>query len=422
MEVESFMNKIAEELNRYPQNYWDFKGITKSGIHDIGKYPATMVPDMQYQLLSVISKHINNKNITLLDPFCGSGTTLVIAQELGINSVGIDINPYATLLSFVKTHKYNRTDVCDAISTIKSNLEKESKFSIYDFYNIKKWFRDDIINSLSQIRHCILLEKSQDIRKFFWICLSEVIFKFSNDRTSTFKLHALPKEKIDLIEDKCIEYFIKIINDNSEHLNYSNTTSSNIIYGDSSSIINNKLKGEFDIICTSPPYGDNPTTVTYGQASILFLKWIDSKDLYCSQELLEKYTTIDKISVGGEKRKIINTKDIKSLKDFLDKISLKKQAKVINFFEDYYISLKCMKKCLSKSGYLIMTVGNRSVDTVRQPLDNITIEIAGKMGLQVVSKFNRNILYKKTPLTLSMTENEKVVKSISEETILIFTK
>lgn len=422
MEVENYMNKIAEELNRYPQDYWDFKGITKSGIHNIGKYPATMVPDMQYQLLSVIRKHLNNKNITLLDPFCGSGTTLVIAQELGINSVGIDINPYATLLSFVKTHKYNRTDVCDAISTIKNNLEQESNFPIYDFDNIKKWFRDDIIKSLSQIRYCILLEKNQDIRKFFWICLSEVIFKFSNDRTSTFKLHALPKEKIDLIEDKCIEYFIKIINDNSEHLNYSNTTSSNIIYGDSSSIINNKLKGEFDIICTSPPYGDNPTTVTYGQASILFLKWIDSKDLYCSQELLEKYTTIDKISVGGEKRKIINTKDIKLLKDFLDKISLKKQAKVINFFEDYYISLKCMKKCLSKSGYLIMTVGNRSVDTVRQPLDNITIEIAGKMGLQVVSKFNRNILYKKTPLTLSMTENEKVVKSISEETILIFTK
>lgn len=191
MEVESFMNKIAEELNRYPQDYWDFKGTTKSGIHNIGKYPATMVPDMQYQLLSVVSKHLNNKNITLLDPFCGSGTTLVIAQELGINSVGIDINPYATLLSFVKTNKYDKADVYNAISTIKSNLEQGLNFPIFDFYNIKKWFRDDIIKSLSQIRHCILLEKSQDIRKFFWICLSEVIFKFSNDRTSTFKLHAL---------------------------------------------------------------------------------------------------------------------------------------------------------------------------------------------------------------------------------------
>lgn len=422
MEVESFMNKIAEELNRYPQDYWDFKGTTKSGIHNIGKYPATMVPDMQYQLLSVVSKHLNNKNITLLDPFCGSGTTLVIAQELGINSVGIDINPYATLLSFVKTNKYDKADVYNAISTIKSNLEQGLNFPIFDFYNIKKWFRDDIIKSLSQIRHCILLEKSQDIRKFFWICLSEVIFKFSNDRTSTFKLHALPKQKINLIEDKCIEYFIKIIKDNSEHLNYSNTTSSNIIYGDSSSIINNKLKREFDIICTSPPYGDNPTTITYGQASILFLKWIDSKDLSCSQELLEKYTTIDKISVGGKKRKIINTKDIKSLQDFLGKISLKKQAKVINFFEDYYVSLKCMNKCLARSGYLIMTVGNRSVDAVRQPLDNITIEILESFGLKLVSKFNRNILYKNSPLKLSLLKDKKTIKTIQKETIIIFTK
>ncbi|MCT7792645.1 class I SAM-dependent methyltransferase [Lactobacillus iners] len=416
------MNKIAEELNRYPQDYWDFKVTTKSGIHNIGKYPATMVPDMQYQLLSVVSKHLNNKNITLLDPFCGSGTTLVIAQELGINSVGIDINPYATLLSFVKTNKYDKADVYNAISTIKSNLEQGLNFPIFDFYNIKKWFRDDIIKSLSQIRHCILLEKSQDIRKFFWICLSEVIFKFSNDRTSTFKLHALPKQKINLIEDKCIEYFIKIIKDNSEHLNYSNTTSSNIIYGDSSSIINNKLKREFDIICTSPPYGDNPTTITYGQASILFLKWIDSKDLSCSQELLEKYTTIDKISVGGKKRKIINTKDIKSLQDFLGKISLKKQAKVINFFEDYYVSLKCMNKCLAKSGYLIMTVGNRSVDAVRQPLDNITIEILESFGLKLVSKFNRNILYKNSPLKLSLLKDKKTIKTIQKETIIIFTK
>lgn len=422
MEVESFMNKISEELNSYPQDYWDFKGTTKSGIHNIGKYPATMVPDMQYQLLSIISKHLNNKNITLLDPFCGSGTTLVIAQELRINSVGIDINPYATLLSFVKTHKYDRTDVCDAISTIKSNLKQESNFPIYDFYNIKKWFRDDIIKSLSQIRHCILLERSQDIRKFFWICLSEVIFKFSNDRTSTFKLHALPKEKIDLIEDKCIEYFIKIINDNSEHLNYSNTTSSNIIYGDSSSIINNKLKGKFDIICTSPPYGDNPTTVTYGQASILFLKWIDSKDLSCSRELLERYTTIDKISIGGEKRNIINTKNIKSLNEFLDKISLKKQSKVINFFEDYYISLKNMNKCLSKNGYLIMTVGNRSVDAVRQPLDDISIEILESLGLKLVSKFNRNILYKNSPSRLPFNKNERSISTISQETILLFNK
>ena len=421
MEVENYMNKIAEELNRYPQDYWDFKGTTKSGIHNIGKYPATMVPDMQYQLLSVISKHLNNKNITLLDPFCGSGTTLVIAQELGINSVGIDINPYATLLSFVKTHKYNRTDVCDAISAIKSNLGQESNFPMYVFYNIKKWFRDDIIKSLSQIRHCILLEKNQDIRKFFWICLSEVIFKFSNDRTSTFKLHALPKEKIDLIEDKCIEYFIKIINDNSEHLNYSNITSSNIIYGDSSSIINYKLKGEFDIICTSPPYGDNPTTVTYGQASILFLKWVDSKDLLCEPDILSNYSKIDYLSLGGNKN---NNKlpDISIIHEYIDKLSENKKNKVIRFLSDYYKSLYDLHKALSMDGYIIFTVGNRKVDGIEQPFDDITEDIFKSLGLRKVDLFKRNILFKKMPKKISKIKNMGSVESMSEETVIIYKK
>lgn len=415
------MNKIAEELNSYPDNYWDFKGITKSGIHNIGKYPATMVPDMQYQLLSVISKHLNKKNISLLDPFCGSGTTLVIAQELGINSVGIDINPYATLLSFVKTHKYNREDVSDAISTIKSNLEQKSNFPIYDFYNIKKWFREDIIKSLSKIRHCILLEKSQDIRKFFWICLSEVIFKFSNDRTSTFKLHALPKEKIDLIEDKCIEYFIKIINDNSEHLNYINMTSSNIIYGDSSSIINYKLKGEFDIICTSPPYGDNPTTVTYGQASILFLKWVDSKDLLCEPDILSNYSKIDYLSLGGNKN---NNKlpDISIIYEYIDKLSENKKNKVIRFLSDYYKSLCELHKALSMDGHIIFTVGNRRVDGIEQPLDNITENIFKSLGLRKVDLFKRNIMFKKTPKKISKIKNMGAVESMSEETVIIYKK
>ena len=183
-----------------------------------------------------------------------------------------------------------------------------------------------------------------------------------------------------------------------------------------------KLNEKFKIICTSPPYGDNSTTVTYGQASILSLKWIDNKDLSCEPSVLETYSTIDKISIGGEKRKVCNTKDIQSLNEYLNEISVDKRGKVINFFEDYYVVLKSMESCLAKDGYLIMTVGNRSVDAIMQPLDNITIEIADKLGLQMVSKFNRNILYKKTPLTLSPAKNEKVVKSISEETILIFKK
>ena len=343
-------------------------------------------------------------------------------RDLGIDSTGIDINPYATLLSYVKTNVYNREKMLSAIAKIENNLNQEQNFKEHYFYNIEKWFRKDIIQSLSKIRQCIIAEEDVSIRKFFWICLSETIFKFSNDRTSTFKLHILPEEKINLIQDDCIGFFIGKVKENASLLNYEEKNRVKIIYGDCCEVMQHKLNEKFKIICTSPPYGDNSTTVTYGQASILSLKWIDNKDLSCEPSVLETYSTIDKISIGGEKREACNTKDIQLLNEYLNEISVDKRGKVINFFEDYYIALKSMESCLAKDGYLIMTVGNRSVDAIMQPLDNITIEIADKLGLQMVSKFNRNILYKKTPLTLSPAKNEKIVKSISEETILIFTK
>lgn len=81
-----------------------------------------------------------------------------------------------------------------------------------------------------------------------------------------------------------------------------------------------------------------------------------------------------------------------------------------------------MKKCLSKSGYLIMTVGNRSVDAERQPLDDISIEILESLGLKLVSKFNRNILYKNSPSKLPFNKNERSISTISQETVLLFNK
>ena len=84
--------------------------------------------------------------------------------------------------------------------------------------------------------------------------------------------------------------------------------------------------------------------------------------------------------------------------------------------------MKNIENILDRNGFLIMTVGNRRIDSIIQPLDDITIEIAEKLGLKVISKFNRNILHKKTPFTSSSSKNQKPVKSISEETILIFIK
>lgn len=55
------------------------------------KHPARFVPELPERYIHLFS-HCGE---TVLDPFCGSGTTNVVASQLGRNSVGIDINPFS---------------------------------------------------------------------------------------------------------------------------------------------------------------------------------------------------------------------------------------------------------------------------------------------------------------------------------------
>lgn len=412
--------EISNFLAEYDEEYWDFNGVKKEGLHKLGKYPATMVAPMQYELLSIL---ISNNNFnTVLDPFMGSATTLVEGHNLGLDVIGIDINPYAVLLGEVKTHMYNKNELCDMNERIKNKLSLSTySYEIHEFPNINKWFRSDIIDSLSKIRKIIIEENNRWIRKFLWICLSEVIYSHSNDRTSTFKLHVKTELDIASIKNNCFKSFENKIKKNQEVLIKESIPDVKIYNGDSAEILKNFPDNSVDIICTSPPYGDNATTVTYGQSSILFLKWIDLKDLSGDSELLSNYSRIDSVSLGGSdnNNQLPNSPIIY---EYINQLTDSKKTKVIRFISDYYKVLSQLTQVLSIGGYMLFTVGNRRVDGIIQPLDKITKDIFDELELKEVEIFTRNILAKKMPSKLSNVKNKGSVKSMSKETVLIFKK
>ena len=359
---------LLEDLNQYDEEFWDFKGSKKEGIHKLGKYPATMVAPMQYELLSIIKKN-SYKHKLLMDPFMGSGTTLVEGHSLGMNVVGIDINPYAVLLSEVKTHTYHHRNFAFTKERILKKLEnKDFTYKVHYFDNIDKWFRSDIKDSLSKIRQIIIEEPNQWVRKFLWICFSEIIYTHSNDRTSTFKLHIKKEEDISGITDKCTVDFMKLIDEKKNYLSFSKLPKTTIFSGDSLNEIEVIDDDSVDVICTSPPYGDNGTTVTYGQASVLFLKWIDFLDLNCDEEILSNYSKIDSFSLGGI-RSSEKVPEIVSAKVYIKSLSKEKRKKVERFISDYYSVISELVRVLSKGGYMVFCVGNWSVDGIEVGLD-----------------------------------------------------
>ncbi len=71
-------------------------------VHGLHPYLGKFVP----QLVEIFLRKYFAPGQTVLDPFCGSGTTLVQANELGINAIGCDISAFNVMLCDVKTTPY----------------------------------------------------------------------------------------------------------------------------------------------------------------------------------------------------------------------------------------------------------------------------------------------------------------------------
>lgn len=414
---------LKRVLKNKEGNYWDFSNRKLDGIHKICQYPAIMVPEMQKELLSaVISEDPSIKN--LFDPFHGSGVTLVEGKELGLLPGGIDINPLASLITKVKLEGISKKKIDRSIKNLRKKLYNPNyDYDEHYFININKWFREDIINSLSKIRKVILEEKCANIRRFYWVSLSAIVRKYCNSRSSTFKLHIKEDLMISSMENRVIGDFISLISKNYEYLpDYSRDKKYYLKTGNSKEKMKEIVDGSVDVICTSPPYGDNQTTVTYGQFSILPLFWIDRKDLgKIDESLLDNFSNIDSMSLGGIKSLAREEYQSRLLDNYLLSITEEKRAKVRRFSYDYFEILLEFSRIIRSKGYLIMTLGNRRVNNQEYPLTEMTEEILSNLGFNLEYKFNRSIPIKRMPIKVSNVEGESV-KSMTTEYVLLFKK
>ncbi len=414
--------RLSEEIAVCSEDYWDFKSVKNDGIHTIAHYPAPMVASMQHKLLSLVVQ--NNPNYkTMLDPFHGSGITLVEGQSLGLDVWGIDINPYAHVITRVKLEKYNPDVIEKANIRIKERINKKIDGSspCYHFENIEKWFRQDIISDLSIIREAICAEPNRKTRRYYWLCFGEIVKKYSNTRTSTFKLHIKETQRIEEMQNNVIQDFYMKIAMTYELIG-SDGLRFHLDCGDSLEVMRHYKPASFDIICTSPPYGDNATTVTYGQFSMLQLLWIDARDFGYDENRFSNYSLIDSASLGGSHSKNNAFYYSSKIAEYTSQLSDHKQRKIVQFYSDYENAFRLMSMLLKPNGCMILTLGNRMVDRIEFPFVEVNKELANHYGLSLIDSVNRNIVKKRMPYRLSRLADGKPVESMSKETVLIFEK
>jgi hypothetical protein len=359
----------------------------------------------------------------MLDPYCGSGTSFICGLECGITSMfGFDINPLAVLIAKVKFTKLsenlleeNRKCFRDDLFEIVRNEKFVKNVSKPEITNIDFWFSKSVITNLSIIKYCIENIKNKNVQDFFYVPFSETVRDCSYTRNNEFKLYKMKSEDVLNFNPDVISLFFKKLDD--VILSYKTFYLPKLSGGVSVCVSPTQFQPSdemFDVVLTSPPYGDSRTTVAYGQFSTLPNEWLG----------ITNARKIDTALMGGIKAKQIITNGV--IADSIIKINtvdVKRSLEVSSFYYDLESSIKNVASAMKNGGKSIYVVGNRTVKSTELPTDQFIAEKFEENGFKHLITYKRALSNKSMPCRNSPTNKAgKTVNTMLYEYIVVCEK
>lgn len=226
--------------------------------HSMYKYPARFPPQFPREIISEFTE----KDDLILDPFVGSGTTLVESLVHGRDCIGLDINPLATFVSRVKTTLLNQNTKQEILRLVKEivreinlhrDVERHNWWCENGYQKDLPWnIRKSLEQFLSEVN-----KLSENKKKRFLRCIALKSGKWALDCTEEIPSADEFREHL----RETASNFISSLEDLEEKINETDPQrdpSLEIKSMNAAQISQNSLLDDYDkkpsIVITSPPY------------------------------------------------------------------------------------------------------------------------------------------------------------------------
>jgi DNA modification methylase len=382
------------------------------GPHDAHEYRGKFFPQLVRALINLSELPIGS---TILDPMCGSGTTLVEASLSGYSALGLDLNPLSVFISRTKCEIIHETpeNIINEYEKVKSGLLKKKlvpdnslkyfrSLPQTDQHYLESWFSQRILYDLDAIASLLDDMPPCASKNLFWLCLSNILRLVSYQKTDDLRVRReIKNDDIDAVAEfvgqlnKTVKYIVSLLLE--EHNSYFGPYS--VIQGDARELGNFFVGDEkpVDAVITSPPYATALPYLDTDRLSLSYLKLLPR----------DRYKATDSQMIGNREisetqRKTIwehylnEQKNIpKEINSVISEVSLAYQNNDVGFrrknlpalLSKYFLDMQkvlAQVNCsIKKDGHIFIVVGDNHTIAHEKRINIETSKLVGILGQSV---------------------------------------
>lgn len=398
-------------------------------IYALGFQPAKSIPEIPRWFLHKYAR----KGFTILEPFAGSGTTIIEGIENQASVYWLDYHPLSRLICQVKTTLCSPKQIWAEKQIILNNSfrEKEAPETI-NFTNKDFWFQKPVIEGLEIIKQQIL-KSPKNTQSLLWLAYASTVRKTSNMNDGM--ILAAKRSKFEEIPQRSrqdvFKYFQIYVDKAVEAIQEWNPFLNNYMerVKELSPADARKITGNWqcDAIVTSPPYIN---AIDYVWAAKFELHWLgmvksdrDRLNLYSNEIGTERIAKQEWKELGRTGYQTLDKliEDIYTAKKYQASQGQNQlRARVVY---QYFLDLKShFQSCynrLGKGGYYCFAIGDVSkICGVEIPVASILSEIASDVGFKEIFYFHLLLKNRK----LNLPRNVDWAGNIKHDTIVVLEK